>query len=155
MRRRCRCRAGGIPGSRQPPATGPAGCRGRGQEEAFVIWPVPPAGVRPQQPAGLGGEDVRVARLGLQEPAEPSFRQAEAIVRSGVEAADPAVPGGLEDRPGDLVGHRPEVVAEVTGAERQRVEVDAAPGPVLVLAHDGTIVAVGRARRTWLSWTFW
>ena len=36
-------------------------------------------------------------------------------MRSGVEVADAALPGGLEHRPGLLVGHRPVEVADVRG----------------------------------------
>ena len=79
---------------------------------------------RSEDPADLGRDDQLVARLGPQNPPEPVLAERPAIEGRGVEVADAGVPRRLDCCLGDLVGQRPEEVADRRTAEAERREHD-------------------------------
>ena len=86
-------------------------------------------GVRFEQAPDLGRHDVLVARFRRQERTEPALGQPQPVVRGGVEIADADIPRGLQDRPGFVVGERPEQVADVGGAVAEVRQVQFAHVP--------------------------
>src|SRR5665647_3031721 len=74
-------------------------------------------GVRFEQAAHLRRHDERRPRVLGERATEASLGQAQAVVRSGVEVPDPAVPGVPDGGVRVVVRHRPVQVAERRGAE--------------------------------------
>src|SRR5699024_5701953 len=85
------------------------------------------AGVGYEEPTGLRRENELVARLRAEERAEPSLREAEPVVRGGIEVADACVPCGLEHGTRVVIGHRAIQVADARGAETERRQRQIAP----------------------------
>ena len=96
---------------------------GHGEGVVHVI-----AGTGPgqQQPAHLGGDQVLLTRIPRQTLAEPPLAGADPVVGSGVEVADPGLPGGADRPVGLLVAGLPVEVPELRGAESQPRQLERA-----------------------------
>lgn len=83
-----------------------------------------PARQRVEDPPDLGGEGVRGAGPGAQRGAESALREAETVVRGGVEVADALLPSGVHGE-GRLLGvDGSEEVADGRGPERELGDLD-------------------------------
>jgi hypothetical protein len=91
-----------------------------------------------EQAADLGAEGELLAGSGLQHGAEAAFRQAQAVVRGRVEAADALFPGRLDGGAGVLLGDGAVEPGEWRAAEREFCDGDAAaPEAVPPDVHGG------------------
>ena len=74
---------------------------------------------RSEQVADLGGDDIAVARLRMEDAAETRLALALAVLRGGVVVGDPGVVSGLDDGVRRGVVDRQEALAERGAAEAE------------------------------------
>lgn len=80
------------------------------------------SGACAQQAADLGGQRELRTWPGAQGVSKTALGQAESVVRSGVERADSAGPGGLDGGGRVLVADRVEQIAQRGGAQGELIE---------------------------------